>query len=68
MIENELQKTATEAASKALGDATPEYPIQFTYDMDRYLQQQIALAVKGDIGIQEALDKAVEYANSNLAQ
>ncbi len=68
VIENELQKTATEAASKALGDATPEYPIQFTYDMDRYLQQQIALAVKGDIGIQEALDKAVEYANSNLAQ
>ncbi|MDO5721531.1 MAG: extracellular solute-binding protein [Actinomycetaceae bacterium] len=68
VIENELQKTATEAASKALSEATPEYPIQFTYDMDRFLQQQMALAVKGDIGIQEALDKAVEYANQNLTK
>lgn len=66
VIENELQKKATEDAAAALGDATPEYPIQFTYDMDKYLQQQMALAVKGDIGIQEALDKAVDYANKNL--
>lgn len=68
VIENELQKSATESAAKALSDATPEYPIQFTYDMDRYLQQQMALAVKGEIGVQEALDKAVEYANQNLQQ
>ncbi len=68
VIENELQKTATEAAAAALSDATPEYPIQFTYDMDRYLQQQMALAVKGDIGVQEALDKAVQYANDNFVE
>lgn len=68
VIENELQKTATEAAAEAMDDAKPEYPIQFTYDMDRYLQQQIALAVKGDIEIQDALDKAVAYANDNLVE
>lgn len=66
VIESDLQKHATEEAAKAMSDATPEYPIQFTYDMDQYLQQQMALAVKGEIGIQEALDKAVDYANSNL--
>ncbi|WP_124054577.1 ABC transporter substrate-binding protein [Arcanobacterium ihumii] len=66
VVKNELQKKATEAAAKALPDATPEYPIQFTYDMDKYLKQQMALAVKGELGIQEALDKAVEYANKNL--
>ena len=68
VITNELQKTATEAAASALAEATPEYPIQFTYDMDTYLKQQMALAVKGDIEIQDALDKAVDYANQNLAQ
>lgn len=66
VVKNELQKKATEAAAKALPDATPEYPIQFTYDMDKYLKQQMALAVKGELGVQEALDKAVEYANKNL--
>ncbi|WP_175954012.1 extracellular solute-binding protein [Schaalia sp. Marseille-Q2122] len=68
VIESDLQKVATEAAAAAMGDATPEYPIQFTYDMDTYLKQQMALAVKGEIGIQEALDKAVEYANKNLVK
>ena len=66
VIESELQKAATQAAASAMGDATVEYPIQFTYDMDTYLKQQMALAIKGDIGIQEALDKAVDYANKNL--
>ncbi len=68
VIENELQRTATEKAAEAMSEATPEYPIQFTYDMDTYLQQQMALAVRGDIEIQEALDKAVDYANKNLDQ
>lgn len=68
VIKNPLQKKATEQAAAAIGDATPEYPIQFTYDMDKYLQQQVALAVKGDIPIQEALDKAADYANKNLAK
>lgn len=68
VIKNPLQKAATEQAASAIGKATPEYPIQFTYDMDKYLQQQVALAVKGDIPVQEALDKAVDYANKNLAK
>ncbi|WP_295026838.1 hypothetical protein [uncultured Mobiluncus sp.] len=68
VIEIPLQKTATEQAAAAIGDATPEYPIQFTYDMDKYLQQQVALAVKGDIPVQEALDKAADYANKNLGK
>ncbi|MDO5060797.1 MAG: sugar ABC transporter substrate-binding protein [Actinomycetaceae bacterium] len=68
VIESELQKQATEKAAAAMGEATPEYPIQFTYDMDTYLKQQMALAVKGEIPIQEALDKAVDYANKNLAK
>ncbi|MBM7824324.1 multiple sugar transport system substrate-binding protein [Arcanobacterium pluranimalium] len=66
VVKNELQKKATTAAAEALSKATPEYPIQFTYDMDKYLKQQMALAVKGEIGIQEALDKAMDYANKNL--
>ncbi|PID97896.1 MAG: ABC transporter substrate-binding protein [Actinobacteria bacterium] len=68
VIENDLQKQATESAAAAMDKATVEYPIQFTYDMDTYLQQQMALAIKGEIGIQEALDKAVDFANQNLAK
>lgn len=67
VVDNELQKTAITEASAVIDEARPEYPIQFTYDMDTYLKQQMALAVKGEIGIQEALDKAVEYANANQA-
>lgn len=68
VIKNDLQKKATEMAAKALKDAQPEYPIQFTYDMDKNLKQQMALAVKGDISPKDALDKAVEYANKNLVK
>lgn len=68
VIKNELQKEATEAAAAAMDNAEVEYPIQFTYDMDTYLKQQMALAVKGELGIQEALDKAVDYANKNMVK
>lgn len=65
VVDNELQKTAITEAAAVIDEALPEYPIQFTYDMDTYLKQQMALAVKGEIGVQEALDKSVEYANNN---
>lgn len=63
VIENPLQKVATEEAAKTIKDAAPEYPIQFTYSMDTYLKQQLALCVKGEISCKEALDKSVESAN-----
>lgn len=66
VIENELQKDATEKAASTIGVARPEYPIQFTYAMDTYFKQQVALAVRGDISAQEALDKAVENSNRTL--
>lgn len=68
VIENDLQKKATEIAAAAIGTAYPEYPIQFTYAMDTYLKQQVALAVRGDITSQEALDRAVKYANENMVK
>ncbi len=66
VIDNELQKDATEKAAGTIKDAGPEYPIQFTYAMDTYFKQQVALAIRGDISAQEALDKAVENSNRTL--
>lgn len=40
-------------------------PFQWTDDMKKYFDQQMALAVKGDITPKEALKKAVDYANQN---
>lgn len=42
-------------------------PIQFTSDMSTYTAQQIALAMRGDVTAQAALDKAVQYCNSKLS-
>ena len=67
VIENELQKKATEIAAESITLAEIEYPIQFTYAMDTYFKQQVALAVRGDISSQEALDKALKNANDNMA-
>lgn len=63
VIENELQRDATEKAADSIKNAQIEYPIQFTYSMDTYFKQQVALAVRGDISSQEALDKALKNAN-----
>ncbi|MFD5214403.1 ABC transporter substrate-binding protein [Microbacterium sp. NPDC058345] len=40
-------------------------PFQWTGDMSTYLNQQIALAIKGDMTPKDALDKIVDYANQN---
>ncbi|MDO5676772.1 MAG: extracellular solute-binding protein [Propionibacteriaceae bacterium] len=66
VIENALQKDATEKAASSIKNAKPEYPIQFTYAMDTYFKQQVALAVRGDISSQEALDKALQNANDSM--
>lgn len=48
----------------ALGDAKAT-PFQWTGAMTDYLNQQMALAIRGELGAQEALDKIVDYANQN---
>ncbi|WP_164234624.1 extracellular solute-binding protein [Microbacterium hydrocarbonoxydans] len=40
-------------------------PFQWTGAMTDYLNQQMALAIRGDLGAEEALGKIVEYANDN---
>lgn len=42
-------------------------PVQFSSAMKTYVQQQITAAMRGDLSAQEALDKAVQYCNDNLA-
>ncbi|UWF77389.1 MULTISPECIES: ABC transporter substrate-binding protein [Microbacterium] len=40
-------------------------PFQWTGDMSTYFNQQIALAISGEMSAKEALDKIVDYANEN---
>ncbi|MDO5671350.1 MAG: extracellular solute-binding protein [Actinomycetaceae bacterium] len=65
-ITNELQKTATEEAAKTVTTAYLENPIQYTQEMDKYFQQQVSLAVRGDISPAEALEKAQKYCNDQM--
>lgn len=62
----ETQNEATELAAKQMDRAARTNPPQFTDSMEIYAKQQIALAVKGEISAQEALDKSVQYAQDNL--
>lgn len=64
--QNEMQATANDLAASQMNDARMLGAPQFTEAMETYAKQQIALAVKGDITAQEALDKAVEYAEQNV--
>lgn len=66
VIENEKQKIATEQAAAVIGDAKIDKPVEWTDAMDTYLKQQLALAVRGDVPVQEALDKAVQNANDTM--
>ena len=63
---NELQGTATTLAAAQMADAKQTGAPQYTEAMETYAKQQIALAITGEISGQEALDKAVEYAQQNL--
>lgn len=66
VIENPKQKIAAEQAAEVIGDAKVDKPVQWTDAMGTYLAQQLALAIRGDISSQEALDKAVQNANDTL--
>lgn len=46
-------------------DIAEATPFQWTGAMTDYLNQQMALAIRGDVTAQEALDKIVDYANEN---
>ena len=63
---NELQGTATSLAAEQMADAKQTGAPQYTEAMETYAKQQIALAITGEISGQEALDKAVEYAQQNV--
>ncbi|GAA3937577.1 ABC transporter substrate-binding protein [Microbacterium soli] len=65
---NELQGTANELAGAQMADARMTGAPQYTEAMETYAAQQIALAVTGEISGQEALDKAVEYAQQNVVE
>ncbi len=64
---NDMQKKANELAASQMGDARMLGAPQFTEAMNNYAQQQIALAVKGEISAEEALKKSVAYAEQNVA-
>ncbi|MFJ4046126.1 ABC transporter substrate-binding protein [Microbacterium sp. NPDC089987] len=55
-------------AMKVMFDAIPEAkatPFQWTGGMTDYLNQQMALAIRGDAPAKDTLDKIVKYANDN---
>lgn len=65
---NEKQGIANTLAAEQMADAEQTGAPQYTEAMETYAMQQIALAVTGEISGQEALDKAVEYAQQNVVE
>ncbi len=66
VIELPAQREAANIAAAEIDKAVNEYPIAHTDPMDTYFKQQVALAVQGDISIEEALQKAEDNANEIL--
>ena len=66
VIENPLQKEATEMATVSISGKTQPEQFQLTEKISNYYNQQIALAVRGDISAEEALKKAEDNANAEL--
>ncbi|GAA5199181.1 extracellular solute-binding protein [Arthrobacter gyeryongensis] len=64
---NQMQGVASGLAASQMNKARMVGAPKFTEAMETYAKQQIALAVKGEISAQAALDKAVEYAKQNVA-
>ena len=64
-ITDELQLKAINIVVQSMKTARVLTPVQWTGAMKTYMDQQLALALKGEIGSQEALDKIVKYANTN---
>lgn len=67
-IKDELQLKAIGIVVESMKSARVLTPVQWTGAMKTYMDQQLALALKGEIGSQEALDKIVKYANTNKVQ
>lgn len=61
---DEQTAAAIETVIGAMKDAQA-LPFQWTGAMTTYMNQQMALALKGDLSGQEVLDKIVQYANDN---
>lgn len=67
-VTDPLQKQAMEIVSKQMETARILTPFQWTGAMKTYMDQQLALALKGEIGSKAALDKIVKHANDNLVE
>jgi len=66
VIELPQQKYAADVAAEAIKTAVNEYPTVANTAMDVFFGQQLALAVRGDIPIEEALQSAEDNANETL--
>ncbi|GAA1391369.1 extracellular solute-binding protein [Luteococcus peritonei] len=66
-IDDKLMVEAVKIAASQMDKAEMPQPPQFSNDMKTYLGQQMALALRGDITAQQALDKSVDYCNKKLA-
>ncbi|GAT71743.1 bacterial extracellular solute-binding protein [Microbacterium sp. HM58-2] len=66
-VEGDLDPAQAEAMTVMFDalDTAEATPFQWTGAMTDYLNQQMALAIRGDLGAEEALGKIVEYANDN---
>lgn len=68
VAKNPQQDQATKLAATQMSAAKQTGAPQYTEAMETYAKQQIALAVKGEITPQEALDKAVAYCTQNVVK
>ncbi len=66
-VEGELEPAQAEAMDLMFDSLSKAKaaPFQWTGDMSTYFNQQIALAISGDMSAKEALDKIADYANEN---
>lgn len=64
-VEDPLQQQAMEIVSESMKTAKILTPFQWTGAMKTFMDQQMALALKGELSSQDALDKIVNYANDN---
>ncbi|MDO5729575.1 MAG: extracellular solute-binding protein [Actinomycetaceae bacterium] len=65
-IEDPFEKKTMELAAESMATAENIRPILFTQTLETYFNQQMALAVKGDISGQEALDRIVQHCNDSI--
>jgi multiple sugar transport system substrate-binding protein len=61
-----LMKKAVGLAAEEMKAARPNQATKYTDAMKKYLAQQLALAMQGQISAKDALDKAVDFCNENM--